>query len=119
MGDRARGRPAPQLKIRQTETGIAIPVRLSPRSAYDALEGVEDSQGDPVLKARVRAVPESGNANRALEALIANWLDVPQSSVAVIRGAKARIKVVAIVGSPVGLSALVATRLAAFCESPD
>ncbi|MEM7399483.1 MAG: DUF167 family protein [Pseudomonadota bacterium] len=118
MGDPAHGRSAPQLKIRQTDTGIAIPVRLSPKSARDAVEGVEDSGGDPVLKARVRAAPESGNANRALEALIAHWLDVPQTSVAVIRGSKARIKVVAIAGSPIGLSALVATRLAALGERP-
>lgn len=118
MGDRAPRRPAPQLKIRQTATGIAIAVRLTPKSACDAVEGVEDSGGDPVLKARVRAVRESGNANRALEALIAEWLDVPRSSVAVIQGSKARIKIVAVDGSPIGLSALVATRLAAFAEGP-
>jgi uncharacterized protein YggU (UPF0235/DUF167 family) len=114
MGERAPGRPAPQLKIRQTDSGIAIAVRLTPKAARDAIEAIEEFGGDPVLKARVRAVPENGKANAALEALIAKWLAVPRSSVAVIQGAKARIKIVAIDGSAIGLSALVATRLAEF-----
>lgn len=109
--------PAPHLKVRQTETGIALPVRLTPKAATDAVDGLTDISGDPVLKARVRAVPENGRANAALEALIAAWLDVPRSSVAVIQGAKARLKIVAIDGSAVGLSALVAARLAESARS--
>jgi len=108
------GRPAPQLKIRQTETGVALAVRLTPKAARDAVEGVVEFGGDPVLKARVRAVPENGRANKALEVLIADWLDVPRSAVSVIHGAKARIKIVAVDGSAIGLSALIATRLTAF-----
>jgi uncharacterized protein YggU (UPF0235/DUF167 family) len=114
MGDRALRRPAPPLKVRQTETGVAIAVRLTPKAARDSVEGIEEFGGDPVLKARVRAVPENGKANAALEALIAKWLDVPRSSVAVIQGAKSRIKVVGIDGSAIGLSALVAIRLTEF-----
>jgi len=96
--------------------GIAIAVRLTPKAARDAVEGVDEFGGDPVLKARVRAVPENGKANGALEALIAEWLDVPRSSVSVIQGAKARIKIVAIDGNAIGLAALVATRLTEFCD---
>jgi len=114
MDGSGQDRPAPQLKIRQTETGIAIAVRLTPKAARDAVEGVEEFGGDPVLKARVRAVPESGRANAALESLIAAWLDVPRSSVSVVQGAKARIKIVAVDGNALGLSALIATRLSEF-----
>ncbi len=117
MGDRAPGPRAPQLKNRQTETGVAIAVRLTPKAARDAVEGVEEFGGDPVLKARVRAVPENGKANAALEALIAKWLDVPRSCVAVIQGAKSRIKIVGIDGSAIGLSALIATRLTEFAKA--
>lgn len=117
MVEGAPGQRAPQLKIRQTETGIAIAVRLTPKAARDAVEGVEEFGGDPVLKARVRAVPEGGKANHALEALIAKWLDVPRSSVSVVQGAKARIKIVAIDGNAIGLSAVVATRLTGFVNS--
>lgn len=104
----------PQLKIRQTEKGIAIAVRLTPKSGRDAVDGVEEFGGDPVLKARVRAVPENGKANTALESLIADWLDVPRSTVSVAHGSKARIKIVAVDGNAIVLSALIATRLAEF-----
>ena len=37
MAGTVPGRPAPQLKIRQTETGVALAVRLTPKSARDAV----------------------------------------------------------------------------------
>ena len=112
MGDSASRIPAPQLKIRQTERGIAIAIRLTPKAARDVVDGLVEFGGDPVLKARVRAVPEGGKANIALEALVADWLDVPRSKVSVIQGVKSRMKIVSIDGSAIGLSALVAARLA-------
>lgn len=117
MAGTVPGRAAPQLKIRQTEDGVALAVRLTPKSARDAVEGVEEFGGDPVLKARVRAVPENGRANAALEKLIADWLDVTRTSVSVIQGAKARIKIVAVDGSAIGLSGLIATRLTELRDS--
>jgi len=114
MGDSSASGPAPNLKVRQTETGVAVAVCLTPKSARDTVEGVEEFGGDPVLKARVQAVPEDGRANAALEALIAKWLDVPRSSVSVVQGVKSRTKIVAIDGNAIGLSALIATRLTAF-----
>jgi uncharacterized protein YggU (UPF0235/DUF167 family) len=113
MGDRISGIPAPQLKIRQTDRGIAIAIRLTPKAARDAVDGLGEFSGDSVLKARVRAVPEDSKANIALEALIADWLEVPRSAVAVTQGAKSRIKIVSIDGDAIALSALVAARLAA------
>ena len=88
-------------------------MRLTPRSARDAVEGLQDFAGETVLKARVRAVPEAGRANAALERLIAEWLGVPASKVKVGHGAKSRLKQVAIEGDGVMLSALIATRIAA------
>lgn len=54
-----------------------------------------------MLAARVRAVPEKGLANRALEKLIARWLDVPASSVKVTTGETSRIKTVSITGDDI------------------
>ena len=117
MAGNVPGHAARQLKIRQTEDGVALAVRLTPKSARDAVEGVEEFWGDSVLKARVRAGPDTGQANAALEKLIADWLDVARTSVSVIQGAKARIKIVAVDGSGIALSALIATRLTELRDS--
>jgi len=61
-----------------------------------------------VLKARVRAVPEAGRANEALEALIAKWLGVPPSTVS----GKSRLKQVVVTGDAEALSRLIAQRIA-------
>jgi uncharacterized protein len=105
--------PSASLNVRKAATGVIVTVRLTPRSARDAIEGLEDFGGETVLKARVRAVPEAGRANAALEKLIANWLDLPASKVAVAHGGKSRLKQVAIDGDGTMLSALIATRIAA------
>jgi uncharacterized protein (TIGR00251 family) len=101
------------LKIRSTGTGVILPVRLTPKSSRDEVAGVEDFGGEAVLKARVRALPESGRANAAFEKLIAKWLGVPRSSVAVTQGGKSRLKQVTISGDAASLTALIAARLAA------
>jgi uncharacterized protein YggU (UPF0235/DUF167 family) len=85
---------------REEKDGLTIRVRLTPRGGRDALEGVEIlSDGQAVLKARVRAAPEKGLANAALEKLIADALDVPKSSVSVVAGGAARVKTVRVESS--------------------
>ncbi len=74
-------------------------VRLTPAGGADHIDGVTvDSAGAPHLKVRVRAAPEDGKANAALEALLAKALGVAKSAVRVERGAAARIKSVAVDG---------------------
>jgi len=67
--------------------------------------------GSPVLVARVRALPEAGRANQALEKLIAKWLGVPPSTVSVAQGGKSRLKQVKIEGDADRLSRLLAEKL--------
>ena len=100
------------LNLRKTPTGLMLAVRLTPKSSRDAVEGLEDFGGETVLRARVRALPEEGRANAALEKLIAKWLGLPQSAVTVAKGGKSRVKQVAIRGNGIALSALIAGRLA-------
>lgn len=84
--------------------GIDLFVRLTPKAASDALDGVETTaDGRCHLKARVRAVPEKGAANGALEKLVAKTLAVPASSVAVVAGGTARLKTLRISGDPTEL----------------
>jgi len=95
-------------------TGIRIRVRLTPRGGRDALEGVEAlADGRVVLKARVRAVPEKGLANAALEQLVARTLGVSKSAVSVVSGGTSRIKAVEIAGEPTRLAKLIETFLQA------
>lgn len=81
--------------------GIDLFIRLTPKSSVDRLGGAEVSaDGRSHLKARVRAVPENGAANGALERLVAKALGVPASVVSVIAGGTARLKTVRVVGEP-------------------
>jgi uncharacterized protein YggU (UPF0235/DUF167 family) len=84
--------------------GIEIFVRLTPRGGADAVDGiVTDSAGAERLAVRVRAVPEKGAANEALERLLAKALDIPRSSVAVTSGHTSRSKTVLATGDRAGL----------------
>ncbi len=95
---------------RKVGGGLVMTVRLTPKSARNEIGNI-DLYGDlPVLKARVRAVPEKGKANSALEKLIARWLGVPRSSVSVTAGATARLKSLTITGDPAALAAAVEAR---------
>lgn len=49
----------------------------------------------PAFKARVRALPEDGEANAALERLVAEWLGIPKSSARLVSGGKSRVKSIA------------------------
>ena len=79
--------------------GIVITVRLTPKGARDAIEGIEAlADGRAVLKVRVRAAPTEGEANAALCRLLGKTLGVPPSRVEVVGGTTSRIKRVKIVG---------------------
>lgn len=91
---------------RPTRSGIAVRFRLTPRSSKEAVEGIEETAEGPAFKARVRAVPEDGAANAALEKLVAQWLGVARRDVKLSSGAKSRIKVLAIDGNQDELVAL-------------
>ena len=91
---------------RVRDDGIDIHVRLTPRASKDTIEGVEEKVDVRThLNARVRAVPEKGAANAALEKLVASFMGVPASSVSVVSGATSRLKTVRITGEARELSA--------------
>ena len=78
---------------------MRLTVRLTPRAQADRLDGwSRDEAGRPVLNVRVRAAPAEGEANAALEALLAQVLFRPRSAVRVVKGGSARLKQVEIDG---------------------
>lgn len=98
---------------RVTPNGLVLQVRLTPRGGRDALEGLSElADGRRVLKARVRAVPEDGAANRALIALLAKALGLPKSDVRVRGGHTARLKELEIAADSQSGGTALAERLA-------
>ena len=97
---------------RQTATGLSLTVRLTPKASRDAISGTEAVADGVALKARVRAAPEKGAANAALERLVAEWLGVPRTTVAVAAGGKSRVKTVRVEGDPLALAGRVAALVA-------
>ncbi len=71
-----------------------VTVRLRPGASRDELLGIRDG----VLLARVCAPPVDGRANRALCRLVAEAAGVAPSRVSVVRGQRAREKVVEVEG---------------------
>jgi uncharacterized protein YggU (UPF0235/DUF167 family) len=105
-------RPAGSDAWRPSAEGLVLRVRLTPRAGRDAVDGLEDTAEGPALKARVRAIPENGEANAALEKLLAQWLGVAKSTVAVTAGGKSRIKTVTVSGDATRISAMLQQKLA-------
>ncbi|CFX06723.1 conserved protein of unknown function [Candidatus Filomicrobium marinum] len=95
------------LPWRQIAEGVELRIRLTPKAARDEILGLEQTADGPAIKARVRALPADGAANAAIEKLVAKWIGVPKTSVAVSQGQKSRVKGLTIHGEPKGL----ATRL--------
>ncbi|KJS25376.1 MAG: hypothetical protein VR75_11135 [Hyphomonadaceae bacterium BRH_c29] len=78
-----------------------LTVRVQPKGSVDRVEEWgEDDAGRRFLKVRVRAVPEDGKANTAVQNLVAKWLGVPKSAVRVVTGGKTRLKGLEIEGPP-------------------
>lgn len=74
-------------------------MRLTPRGGRDGIDGwAADEAGRPFLKVRVSAPPVEGEANEALERLLAKVLKLSKSSVRVVGGTTARLKQVEISG---------------------
>jgi uncharacterized protein len=91
----------------QTADGVVLDVRLTPRGARDAIEGVAcRADGRTVLKARVRAAPVEGDANEALRRLIAKELEIAPRQVEFIGGTTARLKRLRISGDARRLDAV-------------
>ncbi|MGY3236833.1 MULTISPECIES: DUF167 domain-containing protein [unclassified Bradyrhizobium] len=90
---------------RVSSAGISIALRVTPRGGRDSIDGIERlSDGRSVLKVRVRAIADAGEANRAVLALLAKSLGVPKASVSLLSGTTSRLKQVAVAGDPAGLT---------------
>ncbi|MDE1937718.1 MAG: DUF167 domain-containing protein [Alphaproteobacteria bacterium] len=102
-------------RVRLGGGGVSLALRLTPKGGRDVVEGwINGADGMAYLKARVRAVPEDGKANKALIKLLADVLSVPKSAIRISAGGTARLKRVEIAG-PAGT---LASRLEALGDAP-
>lgn len=97
------------------EAGLRLRIRLTPKSSRDEILGLVETAEGPAVAAKVRAVPESGRANAALEKLVAGWLGISPSSVKLASGQKSRIKSLVVEGAQAEL----ATTLAGLLTAPS
>ena len=89
---------------RYSTQGVSVALRVTPRGGRDEIDGLETlADGRTVLKIRVRAIAEGGEANRAVTELIAKSLGVPRARVRILSGTTSRLKQVAVDGDPAKL----------------
>jgi uncharacterized protein (TIGR00251 family) len=89
---------------RYSTEGISVALRVTPRGGRDDIDGVETlANGRRVVKVRVRAIAEGGEANRAVMELMAKALGVPKGRVRVLSGMTSRLKQIAVDGDPAKL----------------
>src|ERR1700760_2407588 len=89
---------------RYSSQGVSIALRVTPRGGRDDIDGIETlANGRSVLKVRVRAIAEGGEANRAVIELLAKALGVPKAHVKLLSGATSRLKQFAVDGDPARL----------------
>jgi uncharacterized protein len=86
---------------RYSTQGVSVALRVTPRGGRDEIDGIETlANGRAVLKIRVRAIADGGEANRAVMELMAKALGVPKARVRILSGATSRLKQIAIDGEP-------------------
>ena len=89
---------------RYSTGGVSVALRVTPRGGRDDIDGLETlANGRTVVKVRVRAIADGGEANRAVTELLAKALGVPKAKVRILSGATSRLKQVAVDGDPARL----------------
>lgn len=86
--------------------GLVVTVRVTPKGGRDLIDGiVQLSDGRSVLKARVSAAANDGEANSALTRLLAQTLRLAPRDITLVGGATSRIKRMLIKGDPRAVAA--------------
>jgi uncharacterized protein len=105
---------------RYSTQGISVALRVTPRGGRDDIDGIEAlANGRIVLKVRVRAIAEGGEANRAVTELLAKALGVPKARVRILSGTTSRLKQVAVDGDPRMLGDILRKAIATRLETKD
>lgn len=82
------------LRIRETEKGAVLEIRVLPRSSRCEIAGVQDG----ALKIKLTAPPVEGKANKECVRFISDLLKIKKSAVSIIAGEKSKNKTILISG---------------------
>lgn len=81
------------------EGGVRLAVRVIPRAARTGADGiVQDADGRPLLKLRLKAPPVEGAANTALIAFLAESLGLRKADITIRSGKTGRTKLLILSG---------------------
>ncbi len=86
--------PASELHIRESGSGLDVPLHVQPRARRTELAGTHGS----ALKLKVQAPPVDDAANDAVVRFFSRLLDIPRARLMIVSGAKSRDKVLRIQG---------------------
>jgi uncharacterized protein YggU (UPF0235/DUF167 family) len=84
---------------RSLPDGVAVAVKVQPKSRRPGIQGRSDSSRGPCLRIGVSEAAEDGRANRAACTVLAKALDVPPSAITVTLGRTSRDKVLHVAGN--------------------
>ena len=105
---------------RYSTGGVSVALRVTPRGGRDDIDGLETlADGRIVVKVRVRAIADGGEANRAVTELMAKALGVPKARVRILSGMTSRLKQIAVDGDPAKLGESLRKLTAATDSSAD
>lgn len=82
------------IPLHETAHGVSFAVKVHPRARKNTITGI---LGD-AIKLALTAPPVEGRANQAAIELLADFFEIPRSSVTITSGATSRNKVVRIAG---------------------
>ncbi len=82
------------IPLTETKTGLALKVRVLPRSSRTEASGVQDG----ALKLKITAPPVEGQANEACLRFLAEALGIRRSQVTLVAGPASKTKTFAISG---------------------
>lgn len=82
------------IPLTETKTGLALKVRVLPRSSRTEVSGVQDG----ALRLKIMAPPVEGQANEACLRFLADALGIRKSQVTLVAGPTSKTKTFAISG---------------------
>lgn len=87
--------------VEYRDGGVSLRVRVKPRASKSRVLGEKEGE----LEVAIAAPPVDGKANEELLRVLADYFDVPKSSVQIARGESGRSKLVRLAVVPASLSA--------------